>query len=322
MTTTAEIQGYSTSVPSVKQLSDRIASEVSKVVVGKNEEVKMIVACLLAGGHALLQGVPGVAKTVIAKALANSLSLEFRRIQFTPDLLPSDIVGTFVFDQKLSDFKLRQGPLFANIILADEINRASPKTQSALLEAMQEKQVTIEGTTMKLPYPFMVLATQNPIEFEGTYQLPEAQVDRFLMRIEIGYPTRTETIQILKRLKQIYDWNITQVVDDKTIQDLMQLLWRVNIDESVAGYIADIVEATRRHPSIRLGGSPRAATGLQISSAVVAMMEGRDYVIPDDVKRVAPHVLPHRLVLTQEAVLDGMSQASVSNAIVTSVKVP
>ena len=322
MTTTAGVQGYSTSVPGVKQLSDRIASEVSKVVVGKTEEVKMIVACLLAGGHALLQGVPGVAKTVMAKALANSLSLEFRRIQFTPDLLPSDIVGTFVFDQKLSDFKLRQGPLFANIILADEINRASPKTQSALLEAMQEKQVTIEGTTMKLPYPFMVLATQNPIEFEGTYQLPEAQVDRFLMRIEIGYPTRTETIQILKRLKQIYDWNITQVVDDKTIRDLMQLLWKVNIDESVAGYIADIVEATRRHPSIRLGGSPRAATGLQISSAAVAMIEGRDYVVPDDVKRVAPHVLPHRLVLTQEAVLDGMSQAGVSNTIVNSVKVP
>src|SRR3989442_1269809 len=224
--TTASLQNYPVTTHRVKEVTDKISAEVGKVVVGKNEEVKMIVACLLAGGHALLQGVPGVAKTVIAKALANSLNLEFRRIQFTPDLLPSDIVGTFIFDQKVSDFKLRQGPIFANIILADEINRASPKTQSALLEAMQEKQVTVEGTTMKLPFPFMVLATQNPIEFEGTYQLPEAQI------------------------------------------------------------------------------------------------EGRDYVIPDDVKRVAPHVLPHRLVLSQEALLDGTTQASISSIIVNSVKAP
>ena len=290
--------------------------------MGKNEEVKMIVACLIAGGHALLQGVPGVAKTIIAKALANSLSLQFRRIQFTPDLLPSDIVGTFVFDQKSSDFRLRQGPVFANIILADEINRASPKTQSALLEAMQEKQVTIEGTTMQLPRPFIVLATQNPIEFEGTYQLPEAQIDRFLMRIEIGYPSRDETIQILKRLREIYEWNLSPVVDEKTIHDVVQQLWEVNVDDSVAGYIADIVEATRKHPSVRLGGSPRAATALQTASSAIALLEGRDYVIPDDIKRVARHVLPHRLILTQEALLDGKSQAAIAKAIMNTVKVP
>ncbi len=282
----------------------------------------MIVACLIAGGHALLQGVPGVAKTIIAKALANSLSLQFRRIQFTPDLLPSDIVGTFVFDQKSSDFRLRQGPVFANIILADEINRASPKTQSALLEAMQEKQVTIEGTTMQLPRPFIVLATQNPIEFEGTYQLPEAQIDRFLMRIEIGYPSRDETIQILKRLREIYEWNLSPVVDEKTIHDVVQQLWEVNVDDSVAGYIADIVEATRKHPSVRLGGSPRAATALQTASSAIALLEGRDYVIPDDIKRVARHVLPHRLILTQEALLDGKSQAAIAKAIMNTVKVP
>ncbi len=282
----------------------------------------MIVACLIAGGHALLQGVPGVAKTIIAKALANSLSLQFRRIQFTPDLLPSDIVGTFVFDQKSSDFRLRQGPIFANIILADEINRASPKTQSALLEAMQEKQVTIEGTTMQLPRPFIVLATQNPIEFEGTYQLPEAQIDRFLMRIEIGYPSRDETIQILKRLREIYEWNLSPVVDEKTIHDVVQQLWEVNVDDSVAGYIADIVEATRKHPSVRLGGSPRAATALQTASSAIALLEGRDYVIPDDIKRVARHVLPHRLILTQEALLDGKSQAAIAKAIMNTVKVP
>ena len=282
----------------------------------------MIVACLIAGGHVLLQGVPGVAKTIIAKALANSLSLQFRRIQFTPDLLPSDIVGTFVFDQKSSDFRLRQGPIFANIILADEINRASPKTQSALLEAMQEKQVTIEGTTMQLPRPFIVLATQNPIEFEGTYQLPEAQIDRFLMRIEIGYPSRDETIQILKRLREIYEWNLSPVVDEKTIHDVVQQLWEVNVDDSVAGYIADIVEATRKHPSVRLGGSPRAATALQTASSAIALLEGRDYVIPDDIKRVAQHVLPHRLILTQEALLDGKSQAAIAKAIMNTVKVP
>jgi len=320
--TTASLQNYPVTTHRVKEVTDKISAEVGKVVVGKNEEVKMIVACLLAGGHALLQGVPGVAKTVIAKALANSLNLEFRRIQFTPDLLPSDIVGTFIFDQKVSDFKLRQGPIFANMILADEINRASPKTQSALLEAMQEKQVTVEGTTMKLPFPFMVLATQNPIEFEGTYQLPEAQIDRFLMRIEIGYPSRQETIQILKRLQQIYEWNLKPVVDGKTIQEVIGLVWKVNVDDSVAGYIADIVEATRKHPSVRLGGSPRAATALQTGSAAVALIEGRDYVIPDDVKRVAPHVLPHRLVLSQEALLDGTTQASISSIIVNSVKAP
>jgi len=319
---TTSLQENPVTTHQVKELTAKITAEVGKVVVGKNEEVKMIVACLIAGGHALLQGVPGVAKTVIAKALANSLSLEFRRIQFTPDLLPSDIVGTFIYDQKASDFKLRQGPIFANIILADEINRASPKTQSALLEAMQEKQVTVEGTTMKLPSPFIVLATQNPIEFEGTYQLPEAQIDRFLMRIEIGYPSRLETIQILKRLQQIYEWNIKPAVDEKTIKEMIALIWKVNVDDSVAGYIADIVEATRKHPSVRLGGSPRAATALQTGSAAVALIEGRDYIIPDDVKRVAPHVLPHRLVLTQEALLDGTSQASVSNLVVNSVKVP
>lgn len=320
--TTTSIQDYPITIRQVKEFADRVSSEVSKVVVGKNEELKMILACLIAGGHALLQGVPGVAKTVIAKALANSLSIEFRRIQFTPDLLPSDIVGTFVFDQKSSDFKLRQGPIFANIILADEINRASPKTQSALLEAMQEKQVTIEGNTMKLPSPFIVLATQNPIEFEGTYQLPEAQIDRFLMRIEIGYPTRLETIQILKRLQQIYEWNIKPVVEEKTVQEVIKLIWKVNVDDSVAGYITDIVEATRKHPSLRLGGSPRAATALQTAAAAVALIEGRDYIIPDDIKRVAPHVLPHRLVLSQEALLDGTTQASVSTVILNSVKAP
>jgi len=310
-------------IAQVKDVSDKILAEVSKVIVGKTQELKLIVACLFAGGHVLLEGVPGVAKTSMAKALANSLGLKFDRIQFTPDLLPSDIIGTYVFDQKVSDFKIRKGPVFGNIILADEINRASPKTQSALLEAMQERQVTIEGTTMPLPAPFIVLATQNPIEFEGTYPLPEAQIDRFLMRVEIGYPTREETMQMLKNLRSIMETKIKPVADEKTLQSLIpSAIWSVNVDDSIRGYITDIVEATRSNPAVRLGGSPRAATSLQVGSAGIALVEGRSYVIPDDVKKVAPNVLAHRLVLRQEAILDGLTQSTVVKQVVQSTKVP
>lgn len=307
----------------VKALSDRILAEVSKVIVGKTEELKLIEACLFAGGHVLLEGVPGVAKTSMAKALASSLGLQFDRIQFTPDLLPSDIIGTYIFDQKASDFKIRKGPIFGNIILADEINRASPKTQSALLEAMQERQVTIEGTTMPLPAPFIVLATQNPIDFEGTYPLPEAQIDRFLMRVEIGYPTRAETMLMLKNLRGIMETKVKPVADEKSLQGLIpSAVWAVNVDDSIRGYIADIVEASRSHPAVRLGGSPRAATSLQTGAAAIASIEGRSYVIPDDVKRVAPHVLAHRIVLRQEAILDGVSQSTIVNQVIQSTKVP
>jgi MoxR-like ATPase len=307
----------------VKDLSDRILAEVSKVIVGKTQELKLIEACLFAGGHVLLEGVPGVAKTSMAKALASSLGLQFGRLQFTPDLLPSDIIGTYVFDQKASDFKIRKGPIFGNIILADEINRASPKTQSALLEAMQERQVTIEGTTMPLPTPFIVLATQNPIEFEGTYPLPEAQIDRFLMRVEIGYPTRAETMLMLKNLRGIMESKVRPVADEKALQDLIpSAIWGVNIDESVRGYITDIVEASRSHPAVRLGGSPRAAASLQVGSAGFALIEGRSYLIPDDVKRVAPYALAHRLVLRQEAILDGVTQSTIVNQVIQSTKVP
>lgn len=307
---------------SVSEMSGRALAEVGKVIVGKQEEVKMILASMLAGGHVLLEGVPGVAKTTMAKALANSMNLTFQRIQFTPDLLPSDIIGTYIFNQKSSNFELRQGPIFGNIVLADEINRASPKTQSALLEAMQEKQVTIEGTTLKLPSPFMVLATQNPIEFEGTYPLPEAQVDRFLMRLEVGYPTKEEMLQMLKKMRGDTQEGAQQVVDAKGLQAMMKSLGQVNVTESIQQYATELVEATRVHPAVRLGCSPRAALALQSSSSAVALIEGRDYVIPDDVKRVAPHVLAHRLVLKQEAVLDGVSKMVVVGAVLQSTKSP
>jgi MoxR-like ATPase len=310
------------SAANFRDVSQKIMTEVGKVISGKNEEIKLILACLLAGGHVLLEGVPGVAKTTIAKALAGSLSLDFQRIQFTPDLLPSDIIGNYVYDQKTSDFKMRKGPVFGNIILADEINRASPKTQSALLEAMQERQVTIEGSTMMLPSPFLVLATQNPIEFEGTYPLPEAQIDRFLMRIEIGYPSRDESMAILRNLKNVLDWKIVPVVEASTINSLIQLRWNVHVEDSIRSYIIEIVEATRNNPAVKLGASPRAASGLQNASMAVAMLEGRDFVIPDDVKRVSRQVLAHRIILKQEAILDGVTQQKIADNVIQSVKVP
>ena len=306
----------------VKAASEMVISEMAKVIVGKTEEIKMILACLLAGGHVLLEGVPGVAKTTIAKALAGSLNLEFSRIQFTPDLLPSDIVGTNVFDQKDVSFKLHKGPVFANVVLADEINRASPKTQSALLEAMQERQVTIEGNTLKLPSPFIVLATQNPIEFEGTFPLPEAQVDRFLMKIELGYPTREEAIAILKNLKVIADWGIKPVLDEESIQGYMGMAWSVNVDDTVRNYIMDLVDATRNRKTVKLGASPRAGASLQTAAAAIALIEGRNYVVPDDVKRVARHVLPHRVLISQEAILDGVTETAVVEEIISTVRVP
>ncbi|HUI01469.1 MAG TPA: MoxR family ATPase [Nitrososphaerales archaeon] len=306
-----------------KDLSDKILAEVSKVIVGKTQELKLVIACLFAGGHVLLEGVPGVAKTSMAKALAGALGLQFDRIQFTPDLLPSDIIGTYVFDQKVSDFRIRKGPVFGNIVLADEINRASPKTQSALLEAMQERQVTIEGTTLPLPSPFIVLATQNPIEFEGTYPLPEAQIDRFLMRVEIGYPSRDETILMLKNLRTIMETKVRQVADPEALRAMIpSAIWGVNVDDSIRGYIADIVAGTRSNPAVKLGGSPRAATSLQVGAAGMASVEGRGYVVPDDVKRVAPYVLAHRIALRQEAILDGVTQATIVNQVLQSTKVP
>jgi len=284
-------------VDRVRRLVDSIVGEVSKVIVGKEEEARLIIASMLVGGHVLLEGVPGVSKTSLAKAIALSLRLSFKRIQFTPDLLPADVLGTMVFDQKTGDFRFRKGPIFANIVLADEINRASPRTQAAFLEAMQERQVTVEGVTYKLPEPFIVIATMNPVEFEGVYPLPEAQIDRFLMRIEVGYPSRDEEIEILERLDAIERFEVEPVAAGEDILEAGREIRRVRVSREVEEYIVDLVRATREHPMARLGASPRASIFLLRAAQAVAAMSGRGYVTPDDVKRVAVPVLAHRIVV-------------------------
>jgi MoxR-like ATPase len=306
----------------VRRLADQVLGEVGKVVYGLEEETRLILAAMLAGGHVLLEGVPGVAKTTLAKALASSTSLMFKRVQFTPDLLPSDIIGTMIYDQRSGEFRLRKGPVFTNILLADEINRASPRTQSALLEAMQERQVTIEGETLKLPEPFLVIATQNPIEMEGTFPLPEAQLDRFLVKVVIGLPGRDVLRRVLRGLRRIEEWPVKPVVSAGEILAAREAIWSVEVKDPVLDYILDLVEATHRHPDVRLGAGPRAAIALQQVARALAAMEGRDYTIPDDVKTAARYVLPHRLVLKPEAEVEGTTAEKVVEQILSEVAVP
>jgi len=318
-----ELENTSSHDPSMgKEFSAKVLREIEKVIVGKREDITIILASLIARGHILLEGVPGVAKTTMAKAVAAALDLSFKRIQFTPDLLPSDIVGTMVYDPRSGDFRLRKGPIFANIVLADEINRASPRTQSALLEAMQEKQVTIEGNTLPLPEPFMVIATQNPIELEGTFPLPEAQTDRFLVKLEISYPARDELMNILKRLREIEEWPIKPVAGKEELQSLSSTLWDIHISEELLGYIVDIIEESRKHPSVKLGGSPRAAISLLQMSRSLALLNGRDYIIPDDIKRAAKPVLVHRIILKPEAEIEGETSSQVIDEVLKKVPVP
>ncbi|MEB3755517.1 MAG: MoxR family ATPase [Desulfurococcales archaeon] len=318
-----ELENTSSHDPSMgKEFSEKVLREIEKVIVGKRGDITIILASLIARGHILLEGVPGVAKTTMAKAVAAALDLSFKRIQFTPDLLPSDIVGTMVYDPRSGDFRLRKGPIFANIVLADEINRASPRTQSALLEAMQEKQVTIEGNTLPLPEPFMVIATQNPIELEGTFPLPEAQTDRFLVKLEISYPARDELRNILKRLREIEEWPIKPVAGKEELQSLSSTLWDIHISEELLSYIVDIIEETRKHPSVKLGGSPRAAISLLQMSRSLALLNGRDYIIPDDIKRAAKPVLVHRIILKPEAEIEGETSSQVIDEVLKKVPVP
>lgn len=311
-------------IATVSSITNSLMGEVSKVIIGKNENLRRVTVGILSNGNMLLEDFPGLAKTLLANTFARALGCKFKRVQFTPDLLPSDIMGTYMYDQKSGEFKLRAGPLFSNILLADEINRAPPKTQAALLEAMEEKQVTIEGITHKLPAPFVVLATQNPIEQEGTYPLPEAQMDRFLMKMSMGYPSMDEEKAILQRrkLRGKDNYDVEQIVEPRKVVAMQKALETVHIDPAILGYIVQVVQRTRADPRIEAGASPRASQGLFKASRASAAIDGRDYVIPDDVKGVALDVVSHRIVLKPESKIRGVTGRRVVNKILSEVNVP
>jgi MoxR-like ATPase len=308
----------------VKELHDRVAAEVGKVVVGQREALEDLMAALALGGHALLEGVPGVAKTLLAGATARALGVEFRRLQFTPDMLPSDVTGTMTL--RAGELVFRPGPVFANIVLADEINRTPPKTQAALLEAMQEGQVTIDGESHVLPDPFLVLATQNPVEYEGTYPLPEAQRDRFLVHVAIGYPSRDEERAMLRLARRgLTPVALEEVRPVASAEDLRAARAEVDatvVSDEVVGYVVELVRRTRDLPAVALGGSPRAAVHLLGAAKAAARLAGRAYVTPDDVARMAPPVLRHRLVLTPEAELERATPDAAVRAALEDVPVP
>jgi len=308
----------------VAALGARVIGEVERAVVGKRSLLEKIMAAVLAGGHILLEDYPGLAKTLIAKSFAVALGLKFKRIQFTPDLLPSDITGGYIYNRTKNSFELRKGPIFAHIILADEINRASPKTQSALLEAMQEHQVTLEGETQKLPEPFIVIATQNPIEYEGTFPLPEAQLDRFLMKLSVGYPSQDEEQEILKRRRERKQDEITleQITDAEELLKMRLLVESIYVDPDVERYITELVGRTRTDPQVAVGASPRGSLALLKLSRARAALEGRDYVLPDDVKAFAVAALVHRLILEPDLWMKRRAAEEVIESLLRTVPVP
>ncbi len=300
-----------------------IVENASRVVVGKKRVLELMTVALLAGGHVLLEDVPGLGKTVMAKALARSMGGSFRRIQFTPDLLPSDVTGFSVYNQKTGDFVFHPGPVMANVLLADEINRTIPRTQASLLESMGEFQVTVDGRTLALPKPFFVIATQNPIEMDGTFPLPEAQLDRFLMKIDLGYPPKDEELAILERFLTTDPLELLEAVTTpERIVELQALRSAIIVSLPVREYIADLVGATRVHPKVRYGASPRGSLGLMKSAQALALLRGRNFVIPDDVKELAPPVLTHRIILRHEERAKGASSAAVMAEILARVPVP
>ena len=311
-------------IATVSSIANSLMGEVSKVIIGKNENLRRVTVGILSNGNMLLEDFPGLAKTLLANTFAQALGCKFKRVQFTPDLLPSDIMCTYMYDQKSGEFKLRAGPLFANILLADEINRAPPKTQAALLEAMEEKQVTIEGITHKLPAPFVVIATQNPIEQEGTYPLPEAQMDRFLMKMSMGYPDRAEEKAILARrkLRGKDGHDIEQITSPKKVVAMQKALETVHVDPAILSYIIEIVQRTREDHRVVNGASPRASQALFKSGRAAAAIDGRDYVIPDDIKGIALQIISHRINMKPEAKIRGITGMHIVRKILSEVPVP
>jgi len=307
----------------VQEAVERLAASIEKVIFGKHAEIQLTILALLCEGHLLVEDVPGVGKTMLARALARSLGCSFNRIQFTPDLLPSDVTGVSVFNQKTLEFEFRPGPILSQIVLADEINRATPKTQSALLEAMEERQVTVDGITHPLPRPCLVLATQNPIEYEGTFPLPEAQLDRFLMRIRLGYPREIDEMAMLDshQFGQPVD-NVTQVLDSEELLEIQRRVREVYVDDLVKRYIVELVGATRTHPDVYLGASPRGSLALYKTAQARAAVNGRDYVTPDDIKALAHPTLAHRLIISPSARIKNVKASAVIDELLHAVPVP
>jgi MoxR-like ATPase len=308
---------------SVKSFSNKVKTNINKVIIGKNKTLDLAVICLLCKGHLLIEDIPGVGKTMLARSLARTIGGSFGRIQFTPDMLPSDITGVSIYNQATKEFEFRPGPIMSEIVLADEINRATPKTQSALLEAMQENQVTVDGFTHNLPTLFMILATQNPIEHEGTFRLPEAQIDRFLMRVSLGYPDQESEVELLDL--QQYKHPIDELESVITVDEVLkaqQDLRSVHLSVALKQYIVSVVWATREHTEVYLGASPRGSLGLYRASQALAATFGRDYVIPDDIKQIAPAVLGHRLILAPGARLQDMNEGVILDEILEKVPVP
>ncbi|GAA5343879.1 AAA family ATPase [Planifilum fimeticola] len=301
----------------------QVIENVERVIVGKRKTIQLSLVALLCGGHVLLEDVPGVGKTMLVKAIAKSLDLNFRRIQFTPDLLPSDVTGVSVYNQKTMEFEFRPGPIMSHVVLADEINRTSPKTQAALLEALEEGNITVDGTTIPIEPPFFVMATQNPIEYEGTFPLPEAQLDRFLLQLHLGYPDPSQEAEMLERVKDRHPIEtIETVMSRETLLSLQKAVRQVYVDPDIVRYIVDIVAATRSAPGIYLGASPRGSIALFRTAQALAFIRGRSYVIPDDVKELVPSTLSHRMMLTSEARLSGLTIDRVLRDILYKIPVP